>query len=183
MTRKSVLIFVAIVSLLALGAFTIMAQQGDGPTPPFGRGMMHGRHGAMMGNGFGYGAGNGQPMIVTAAEALGLEPDALFDALRNGQTLTEIAEAQGVDVQSVYDAVLAEAGEHVAALVEAGTITQEQADEHLAWVSEHVAEMPMFSGAGYGPCMDGEGGFGGGMMGRGMHGRGMRGQGMRGNWS
>jgi hypothetical protein len=185
MTRKSILILVALVALLAIGAFTVMAQEGDGTTPPFGRGMMQGRHGAMMGGGFGYGLGlgDGQPMIVTAAEVLGLEPDSLFDALHNGQTLTEIAEAQGVELQSVYDAVLAQAEEHVAALVEAGSITQEQAGEHLAWVGEHLAEMPMLSGAGYGPCMDGEGGFGGGMMGRGMHGRGMRGQGMRGNWS
>ena len=184
MTRKSIFILVAVAALLAIGAFTVMAQQGDG-TPPFGRGMMHGRHGAMMGGGFGQGMmlGDSHPMIDTAAEVLGLEPDALFDALHNGQTLTEIAEAQGVELQSVYDALLAQAEEHVAALVESGSITQEQADEHLTWVGEHLDEMPMLSGAGYGPCMDSEGGFGGGMMGRGMHGRGMRGQGMRGNWS
>lgn len=185
MSRKSILILVAVVALLTVGVFTVMAQEGNGTTPPFGYGMMQGRHGAMMGGGFGYGLGlgDGQPMIATAAEVLGLEPDALFDALHNGQTLTAIAEAQGVELQSVYDAVLAKAEEHVAALVEAGTITQEQADEHLTWVREHVTEMPMFSGNGHGPCMDGAGGFGGGMMGRGMHGRGMRGQGMRGNWS
>lgn len=178
MTRKSILILIAVVALLAVGAFTVMAQEGD-DAPPFGRGMMQGRHSAMMGGGFRYGLGlgEGQPMIVTAAEVLGLEPDALFDALRNGQTLTEIAEAQGVELQSVYDAVLAQAEEHVAALVESGSITQEQADEHLTWVGEHLAETPMLSGAGYGPRMDGERGFSDGMMGRGM-----RGHGMRGNW-
>ena len=78
MTRKSILILVALVALLAIGVFTVMAQEGD-DTPPFGRGMMHGRHGAMMGGGFGYGmmSGDGHPMLDTAAEALGLEPDAV----------------------------------------------------------------------------------------------------------
>lgn len=185
MTRKWMLILVAVVALLAIGVFTVMAQEGNGATPPFGHGMTHGGHGGMMGAGMGHGmmSGDGHPMLDTAAEVLGLEPDALYDALHSGKTLTEIAEAEGVEIQSVYDAVLVQAEEHVAALVETGSITQEQADEHLTWVREHIAEMPMFSGAGHGHCMDGESGFGAGMMGHGMHGRGMRGQGMRGNWS
>ena len=185
MTRKLMLILVAVVALLAIGVFTVIAQEGNGATPSFGHGMMHGGHGGMMGGGMGHGmmSGDSHPMLTSAAEVLGLEPDALYDALHNGQTLTEIAEAEGVELQSVYDAVLAQAEAHVAALVEAGSITQEQADEHLTWVREHITEMPMFSGAGHGPCMDSEGGFGDGMMGHGMHGRGMRGQGMHGNWS
>ena len=111
--------------------------------------------------------GDSELMMFTVAEALGLEPDAFFDALRDGQTLAEIAEAQGVDLDTVYDAMFAEAEAHMAEQVEAGTITQEQADEHLSWMRENIASMPMFAGGGFGPCMGGEGGFGPGMMGRG----------------
>ncbi len=182
MTRRSVIVLVAVVALLAAGVFTVMAQDGSSTTPPLGHGMMQGRHGGMMGGSFRSGMmhGDQMPMIDTVAGVLSMEPDALFDALHNGQTLTEIADAQGVVLQTVYDAVIAQAEEHVAALVEAGSITQAQADEHLTWVRDHAAEMPMFSGSGYGPCMDGEGGFDGGMMG---HGHGMRGNGMRGGMS
>ncbi len=183
MTRKSLILLVAIAALIAGSAFAVMAQDGgDNPAPfgpgwmhdgNFGSGMMHG-HG-MMGGGFGHGMmlGDGESMMVAVAEALGLEPDAFYAALRDGQTLTEIAEAQGVEIQTVYDAMLTHAEEHMAASVAAGNITQEQADEHLTWMRENMAEMPMFSGEGSGPCMGHGGSFGMGMMGRG-HGMGMR---------
>lgn len=162
MTRKALIVLVAMVALIAGNAFVVMAQDdGDNPTP-FGPGWMHG-HGMM-----GMMSGDGEPMMLTVAEALGLEPDAFYTALRDGQTLAEIAEAQGVELEAVYDAALAHAEEHLAQLVEAGTITQEQADEHLAWMRENIAEMPMFAGEGFGPCM---GGHGSGMMG---HGHGTR---------
>lgn len=175
MTRKSLIILVAIaaVTLIAGSAFVVMAQdEGDNPTP-FGPGWMHdGNFGhGMMGGGFGHGmmwaTGDVEPMMFTVAEALGLESDALYTALRDGQTLAEIAESQGVELETVYDAALAHAEEHLAQVVEAGTITQEQADEHLAWMRENIVEMPMFSGTGFGPCMSGQAGFGPGMMGRG----------------
>lgn len=160
MTRKSLIIFTAVIALVAVGVFTVMAQDDDDATPPFG--MMWGGHGGMMHGGIGMGWANHDTMMATVAEALGLEPEALVDALHNGQTLTEIAEEQGVELQTVYDAMLTQAEEHMTALVDAGTITQEQADEHLTWMQEHVAEMPMFSGGGFGPHMGHHG-----MMGRG----------------
>jgi hypothetical protein len=178
MTRKSVILFFAVVVLIAGGAFAVIAQDdGNNPIPfvpgwmhqqgdaGFGPGMMHG-HGmmmGMMGGGFGPGMmwGDGEPMMFDVAEALGLEPEAFYTALRDGQTLAEIAEAQGVELETVYAAMLTQAETHTAAWVEAGNITQEQADEHLAWMRENLAEMPMFSGSG----------FGAGMMG---HGHGMR---------
>jgi hypothetical protein len=182
MTRKSLILVVAVAALIVGGAFAVVAQDDDGNTTSFcpggmhhqggfGMGMMHG-HG-MMGGGFGSGMmwGDGESMMLAVAEVLGLEPDALIAALHEGQTLTEIAEAQGVELEVVYEAMLTVAEQHLTALVEAGNITQEQADEHLAWLQENIAEMPMFSGAGFGPCMGGEAGFGSGMMG---HGRGMR---------
>jgi hypothetical protein len=181
-SSKTMIILVVAIALIAISAFIVSAQDDD-PTPiiPYGHGWMHNQDnanwgpGMMMGNGYGQGMmwGDGEPMMLAVAEALGLEPDALFTALQTGQTLAEIAETQGVDLDTVYDAMFAEAEAHITALVEAGTITQEQADEHLTWMRENIATMPMFSGSGLGPCMDGQVDFG--MMGN------RRGYGMRGN--
>mgnify|MGYP006921590253 CR=1 FL=1 len=168
-SSKTMIILVIAIVMIAVSAFVVSAQDDDtDPTIPYRHGGMHG----MMGNGFGHGMmwGDGESMMVTVAEALGLEWDALFAAFQDGQTLAEIAEAQGVDLDAVYDAMLVEAEAHMAALIEAGTITQEEADEHLAWMHENIGTMPMFANSGFGPCMDGFG-----MMGN------RRGYGMRGS--
>lgn len=183
-SSKTMIILVVAIALIAISAFVVSAQDDDStPVIPYGHGWMHNQDNAnwspgmmrghgMMGNGFGQGMmwGDGEPMMLVVAEALGLEPDALFTALQEGQTLAEIAETQGVELDTVYDAMFVEAEAHMTALVEAGTITQQQADEHLSWMRENIATMPMFSGSGFGPCMNGQTGFG--MMG---HGHGMGG--------
>ena len=38
---------------------------------------------------------------------------------------------------------------HMADLVTTGTLTQTEADKHLAYVQDHLAEMPMFSSTDY----------------------------------
>lgn len=185
-SSKTMIILVVAIALIAISAFVVSAQDDD-PTPiiPYGHGWMHNQDNAdwgpgmmmgMMGNGFGQGMmwGDGEPMMLVVAEALGLEPDALFTALQEGQTLTEIAETQGVELDAVYDAMFVEAEAHMSALVESSTITQEQADEHLTWTRENIATLPLFSGSGFGPCMNGQAGFG--MIGnRHGHGYGIRG--------
>lgn len=168
-SSKTMIILVVAIVMIAVSAFVASAQDDTDPSiPPYRHGGMHG----MMGNGFGPGMmwGDGEPMMVAVAEALGLEWDALFAAFQDGQTLAEIAEAQGVDLDTVYDAMFVESEAHMTALIEAGVMTQEQADEHLAWMRENIATMPMFGNSGFGPCM---GGFG--MMGN------RRGYGMRGS--
>ncbi|SOC56854.1 hypothetical protein [Ornithinimicrobium cerasi] len=82
-------------------------------------GMGDGRHGGMGGMG-GMGGGMGAPadghgMIGTAAETLGLTEDELLTELRDGRTLGEVADAQGVDRQALVDALLAD---HEARLTE-----------------------------------------------------------------
>lgn len=175
MLRKSFVLVLTLVLLVSVGVFVAAAQAGDpDPTPfapgwmhhgresGFGRGMMDHDFGGMMWN-------DDQSMIAVVAEALGLEPAALVETLQSGQTLAEIAEAQGVELQTVYDAMIATAEAHMVQMVEAGYLTQEQADEHLAYMHDHIAEMPMFSGVGMGSCMHDMMG-GRGMMG---HGHGM----------
>jgi hypothetical protein len=78
-------------------------------------------------------------MWQAAAEALGMEPGDLREALADA-TLEEVAEQQGVAYADVVAAVLAAADEDLDAAVEAGRITQEQADNILerleAWLNE-----------------------------------------------
>lgn len=78
------------------------------------------------------------------AEALGLTPTELFEQWHDGLTLSEIAEAQGVDIDAVREALrtarheaAAEAAKaEIDAAVEAGTITQEEAD----WLLEGIEQ-------------------------------------------
>ena len=173
MTRKSLILIITIVALTITGVLMITAQDAaNTDTFPYGPGWMHNsndgtsEYGMMQGE-FGRGMmwSDGEPMMATLAEALGLEVGDLFTALHNGQTMTEIAEAQGVELDTVYDAMLTEAADHMTLAVEAGTITQEQADEHLTWMRDNIATMPMLTGSqmGYGMMQSG---FGHGMRGR-----------------
>lgn len=100
----------------------------------------------------GFGLGSG-----VVADALGMEEDALREALRDGQTLAEIAEAQGVDVQAVIDAMVAELSTRLDEKVADGDLTQEEADERLAEATERITERiddPMPRGPRGGPDQD-----------------------------
>jgi hypothetical protein len=86
----------------------------------------------------GPGQGRPGPGLDAAAEALGITEDELHEALEGGQTLADVAAAQGVDVQAVIDAMVADLAEHLAEKVEAGDITQEQADARIARATEAI---------------------------------------------
>jgi hypothetical protein len=173
MTRKSILILVAVLALVAVGVFTVSAQNNT-PTSTC-PGMGQGRQGMM--GGFGMMAGSDDTMMAAAAKALGLDTTTFIQKIHSGTTLADLAKAQNVDIQTVYDAMLATAKEHMDAQVKAGTLTQAQADAHLTWMKDNIANMPMFGGAGNCAMGNGMGMMGGGMMGQ--HGMGM-GSGMMG---
>lgn len=69
-------------------------------------------------------------MFEAAAAELGMETSELREALADA-TLEEVAEAEGVDYADVVAAAMASAKTDLDAAVEAGTITQEQADSIL----------------------------------------------------
>lgn len=125
-----------------------------------------------MGNGFGMGdgfMGRGNNFAAVIAEALGIEQTELLTALQNGQTVAELAEEKGVELTVVVDALVAAHSEILTAAVEAGRITQEQADARLETFRENVTaqlSQSMTFGMGMG---DGRGGHHGG-MGMGMGG-------------
>lgn len=82
--------------------------------------------------------------LTTAAEALGVTEDELRTALEGGQSLAQVAEAEGVDVQTVIDALVAN-----------GTARLEEA---IAALPDRVAELVEREGL---PERRGRGGFGG----------------------
>ena len=105
---------------------------------------------------FGLG-GRSWTQFDAAAEALGLTPNELFAELHDeGKTLAEIAEEKGVDMAAVQDALNASRAEAqrqaIQQAVEAGNLSQEQAD----WLLEGLEK-------GFHPGGRGMG-FGGGHM-------------------
>jgi hypothetical protein len=74
------------------------------------------------------------------AGLLGIDVETLRSDLRSGQTVAEIAAAQGVDLQTVIDSLVAEAKAHLDLSVENGRLTQDEADARLTEVSERITD-------------------------------------------
>jgi hypothetical protein len=79
--------------------------------------------------------------LEVAATAIGITPEELRTALQGGQSLAEVAEANGVAVQTVIDAFVADLKTHLDARVESGAMTQAEADEKLANATERITAM------------------------------------------
>lgn len=92
------------------------------------------------GHGHGMGAGMGAGLDA-AAEALGVSRDDLVAALRDGQTLADVAGEHGVDVSVLVDALAAAAQERLDEAVADGRITEERAGEMAASMRERISEM------------------------------------------
>ena len=75
-----------------------------------------------------------------AAEQLGLEPADLMTAVHEGMTIAELAEQQGVELQTIADAYLAEVTEKVNQAVADEKLTQEQADTILANAEQRISD-------------------------------------------
>lgn len=184
-------------ALLIAGTGFVAAQTTTPPAPQTATPQAPWRPGWMMGGMMGWGgfrwAGPQNSLIAIAAETLGLTPQDLIAELEAGKTIAEVAEEQGVALETIVDAFLAPRAEALQAAVEAGRMTQEQADALLAQIREHVRTRLTATWTfrlGYGPgFMDengngicdpmeyGTGRFGPnggrfGPMGRGMMGRG-----------
>jgi hypothetical protein len=78
--------------------------------------------------------------LETAATALGMTEDELRAALGDGKTIAAIAQEQGVDVQKVIDALVAEAKAHYDEEVASGDLTRAEADERLTAATERITE-------------------------------------------
>ncbi len=76
--------------------------------------------------------------LSTAADAIGISEDELRDALRDGQTLAEIADAHDVTAQAVIDALVADAKERLDQAVADGDVDQAEADERLSDITDRI---------------------------------------------
>ncbi len=133
-----------LILVLAVGGYSIVAAQG--PQPPTGGGWM-GRPpmGGQPQGGPGFNPRGAvremlPPMLDDVAETLGMSEADLRSALSSGQTLAQIAEAQGVSQDDLIAALLQEPQEHLQQAVSDGHLTQAQADERLAQIKERVSQ-------------------------------------------
>lgn len=85
------------------------------------------------------GPGRGGPgNLEAAAGALNMTVDELRAALQGGQNLAEVAQSKGVDPEAVVSALVADKQARIAEKVAAGDITQAEADEKLASLTERI---------------------------------------------
>jgi hypothetical protein len=175
LNRKSVTLGLAGLAMVGvvLGGTGIAVAATDPPTvpstasssadPPYGhRGGRGGRGDADdMGSMAGMTFGENSPMAA-AADYLGLSPTELQTQLHNGQSLADVAAAQGKSASGLQDAMIAA----MSANLDANTsLTPEEKAADLALMKSHLDLMMTAthdSGAGFGPM----GGGMGGMMGR-----------------
>ncbi len=92
-------------------------------------------------------------VVLAVADATGLTPAQVIEAASAGQTLAEIAEANGADVNEVANVAVQQATDAIEQAVASGAITQEQADLMLADLEERVHQvlngsMPTMAEAG-----------------------------------
>jgi ribosomal protein S20 len=81
------------------------------------------------------------PKLEAAAQALGLSEDDLRTRLREGNTIAQVAQAQGVDVQTVIDAMVAAANARIDQEVQEGELTAEEANERKANLPESITRL------------------------------------------
>jgi hypothetical protein len=92
------------------------------------------------------------PKLDAAAQALGLSTDDLRSRLREGNTIAQVAQAQGVEVQQVIDAMVAAATARIDQEVQEGELSAEEANERKANLEERITTL-----VNEGPRRDGEG--------------------------
>jgi hypothetical protein len=86
------------------------------------------------------GPGFGGDLSATAAY-LGLDTEELRERLRNGESLADVAEAEGKSVDGLEQTMLDATRQRLDEAVEAGRLTREQADAMLERIEERIAEI------------------------------------------
>jgi len=136
MKRRMVVISGVLLGVLVLtalvGATTAFAQD---PTPPTKDPLGGGMRGMGWGGWFG-GPGNRWAAFDAAADALGMTPVELFTALHSGKTLAEVAEEQGVDLETVQEAIRAARVEAMRNAIEQAVEDGRMSQEEANWLLE-----------------------------------------------
>jgi hypothetical protein len=114
-----------------------------------------------MGGDHGGRGGMGGPGLEVVATTLGMTEAEVRDAISNGQTLAQLAEAKGSTAQALIDALVAQMKTHLDEEVAAGEHTQAEADTKLADATTRITDFVNNT--------DTAGPMGGGMGGPGGH--------------
>ncbi|MEM7325680.1 MAG: hypothetical protein AAF531_21515 [Actinomycetota bacterium] len=75
------------------------------------------------------------------SEALGLTTEEIRDGFADGNTIADLAEAQGIPADDVEAALVAAANERIDAAVESGRLDEDEAAEKRAAVEERIDEL------------------------------------------
>lgn len=78
--------------------------------------------------------------VAVLTDALGVGEDVLQAAREAGQSIADVATAQGVSVESVVSAIVENKTAHIQEHVAAGDLTQDEANEKIAGLAERVTE-------------------------------------------
>src|SRR5688500_2762018 len=126
----------AVVAMVLAGLGVAGAQTGDSTTTtapagaeaPEESGRKHGRH-VFKAN------------LDTAADAIGISREDLLTQLGDGKSIAQVAQSKDVDVQKVIDDMVAAVKAESAERVEAGDLTQAQADAKSENLAERITEL------------------------------------------
>ncbi|MCP4138946.1 MAG: hypothetical protein GY755_01410 [Chloroflexi bacterium] len=80
----------------------------------------------------------GADWFTIAGKALGMDEDALWEALEDGKNLADLAKEQGVSQEKVVEAIVAAERIFISEMVTEGELTQEEADEWIAELDEEA---------------------------------------------
>lgn len=84
--------------------------------------------------------GRGHEFGAVVTDLLGIDGPTLRAELEAGSTLAEVAEAHGVDAQTLIDALVADAETHIAQAVENGRLTEDEAAAKLADLEQRITD-------------------------------------------
>lgn len=97
-----------------------------------------GNHRFGLGGGFAMGGAGVMEGLDALTDTLGVTRAELIESVMSGDSIADIAEANGVDVQDVIDALAAQVDERIDAAVDAGKLDAEQADEMRTRAEEAI---------------------------------------------
>ncbi len=124
---SSIAVMAAFVTALALSSAAFAAEP-----------INVGRNGGPGGGVGGGGRGPDNSLMAVAAQTLGLTQVDLVAQLNGGQSLSDIATAKGVSLETIAEAYIAQRTEALKLSVAAGNLTQAQADTMLATMKVNV---------------------------------------------
>jgi hypothetical protein len=156
MNKKWLILGVSLIAFLVLAAGglvwagTAYAHSQTPPVPDYPYGMMGGHYGGfgMMGANYGGYGPMHDYMVAALAEGLVLSPEDLEARLEAGETPWEIAASQGLQDEEIANLMSEAHDKALEKAVDAGLLTQEQAD----WMDGHMEEMWSLDGSGFGGC-------------------------------